>query len=96
MAQRTDPALSRAPAYAQGPGDYTRLRRQVEQQQLALTHLSEALLGLRRGTKALREENRELRRELEAARGARRVPPAAPGGQAHAARIDEILRGTSS
>jgi len=76
-------------------GDDARLRRQVEQQRLALAQLSDALVGLQRGTKALREENRELRRELEVARCARRVPPGA-GGQSHADRIEEILRGASS
>ena len=55
-------------------GDVERLRRQVDQQRLALKHLSEALLGLRRGTRALREENRELRLELEAARRQKRRP----------------------
>ena len=63
---------------APGVDDLDRLRRQVDQQRLALIRLTDALLALRRGTAALREENRELRRELDAARR----PPRDPGGPA--------------
>jgi hypothetical protein len=76
------------------PTDDRRLRRKIDQQQLALAHLSEALVRLRCGTEALREENRELRRELEAAHGRRNLPAA--GGHSHAGRIDEILRRSPS
>jgi len=71
-----------------------RLRRQVEQQRMALAHLSEALLGLRRGSEALRAENRELRRELEAAQRTRGTSAAA--ARSHAEQIDEIMRRTAS
>ncbi|HEY5144631.1 MAG TPA: hypothetical protein VII98_14125 [Solirubrobacteraceae bacterium] len=91
-----EPASQRAHADTRHLTRDRRLRRQVDQQQLALTHLSEALLGLRRGIQALREENRDLRRELEAERGARVAAPQGPGGQAHADRIDEILRRSPS
>ena len=63
---------------APGIDDLDRLRRQVNQQRLALIRLTDALLALRRGTAALREENRELRRELDAATR----PPRGPGGLA--------------
>ncbi len=43
-----------------------RLRKQMRQQRLALVRLTDAVLALRRGTLALRDENRELRRELDA------------------------------
>ncbi len=85
-------AFRGAPADSQHLADSKRLRRQVDQQRLALTHLSEALLGLRRGTRALREENRELRLELEALRSTKSDRAAGPVGRAHAERIDEILR----
>jgi hypothetical protein len=42
-----------------------RLRLRVEQHENALTRLTEAMLRLRRGAQALREENHELRAELE-------------------------------
>jgi hypothetical protein len=45
-----------------------RLRKRVGQQDHALARLSDAVLALRRGTMALREENRELRLALEASR----------------------------
>ncbi len=54
--------------------DLDRLRRQVQQQRLALVRLSDALTALRRGTVALREENRELRHALDAARRTARGP----------------------
>jgi len=49
-----------------------RLRRTVESRELALERLFEAVLTLRRGAVALREENRELRTEVEQLRRARR------------------------
>jgi chromosome segregation ATPase len=45
-----------------------RLRRRVDQQEHALARLTEALFALRRGGQALREENRELRLQIEVAR----------------------------
>lgn len=88
-----EPALPCAHTGPSDPAENRRLRRQVDQQRVALAHLSEALLGLRRGSEALRAENRDLRRELEAARHARNKPPVAAGS--HADQIDAILRRTS-
>jgi hypothetical protein len=48
--------------------DVHRLRLRVEQHEDALSRLTQALLTLRSGGQALREENRELRRELETER----------------------------
>jgi hypothetical protein len=76
--------------------DNRRLHRKIDQQELALTHLSEALVGLRRGIQALREENRELRRALEAARGPSRAPSAEPWERPHPERIDAGLRRSPS
>jgi hypothetical protein len=45
-----------------------RLRKRVGQQDHALARLSDAVITLHRGTRALREENRELRMALEASR----------------------------
>jgi small-conductance mechanosensitive channel len=58
---------------ARRPGDdsavaeVARLRRRVSQQDEALIHMAQALLRLRRGGDALRDENRELRMALAAA-----------------------------
>jgi hypothetical protein len=48
--------------------ELARLRRRVGQQDLALSRLTEALLALRTGGQALRDENRELRAQLEMTR----------------------------
>jgi hypothetical protein len=57
-----------------------RLRRQVQQQRIALGRLTDAVLALRRGTEALRAENRELRHVLGARSGARvSMSDATPG-----------------
>ena len=55
-----------------------RLRKQVHQQRVTIAHLSDALVGMRRGAEALRAENRDLRIELEARRRRRREPTARP------------------
>ena len=47
-----------------------RLRKRVSQQAHSLTVLAQAVSALRSGTQALREENRELRLQLQRARGA--------------------------
>jgi hypothetical protein len=58
---------------ARRPGDdsavaeVARPRRRVSQQDEALIHTAQALLRLRRGGEALRDENRELRMALAAA-----------------------------
>jgi hypothetical protein len=52
---------------ARSSSEVERLRRRVRQQEMTLAHMSEALLALRRGWSALREENRELRLQLDAA-----------------------------
>lgn len=77
VTQAGEPALRPAHPDTRHVTGNERLRRQLSQQQTALTHLRRALLGLRCGAQALREENRELRRELSAARGTRSVLPAA-------------------
>jgi chromosome segregation ATPase len=56
--------------------ELARLRRRVNAQDHALARLSEALQALRTGSQALRDENRELRRQLELRPGAERCPPA--------------------
>ncbi|MGZ6729612.1 MAG: hypothetical protein ACXVFC_09955 [Gaiellaceae bacterium] len=84
MLNRGEPTVlpfpKRRPAFSAGqsqssPGaavdELERLRKRVHQHEHALARLSDALLTLRRGGQALREENRELRLELEAARRAR-------------------------
>jgi hypothetical protein len=76
--------------------DNRQLHRKINQQELALTHLSEALVGLRRGIQALREENRELRRALEVAHGPSRAPSAGPGVHAHTESIHDSLRRSPS
>ena len=50
-----------------------RLQRRVRQQELSLRLMSDAIIDLRRGSIALRQENRELHAELAAARDARRA-----------------------
>jgi small-conductance mechanosensitive channel len=45
-----------------------RLRKRVRQQEKSLAALSEAVIALRTGGAALREENRELRLQLQKAR----------------------------
>ena len=44
------------------------LRQRIRQQDLTLGLMSDALVGLRRGSAALRDENRDLRAQLEAVR----------------------------
>lgn len=61
----------RRPALGATEDEVERLRRSVVQHELALARLTDAMLALRRGGQALREENRELRRELEAATAGR-------------------------
>ena len=51
--------------------EIARLRKRVQQQDHTTARLSDAVITLRRGSMALREENRELRRQIEAARLAR-------------------------
>jgi hypothetical protein len=51
--------------------ELARLRTRVQQQEHTLVRLTDAVVALRRGGAALREENRELRRQLEARRLAR-------------------------
>lgn len=52
--------------------EIVRLRRTVRSRDAALDRLLEAVMALRRGTVALREENRELRTEVERLRRRRR------------------------
>ena len=82
-----EPALLRPPASpvptdrgstrARTPGDdpaaaeVARLRRRISQQDHAIARLTEAMLTLRQGAQALREENRELRMQLAAAHSGR-------------------------
>ena len=56
--------------------ELARLRKRVSQQDHALARIAEALQALRTGSQALRDENRELRRQLELRPGAERCPPA--------------------
>ena len=49
-------------------GEVERLRLRVRQHEHTLSRLADAVLTLRRGTEALREENRELRLALDAER----------------------------
>jgi hypothetical protein len=51
--------------------EIARLRKRVGQLDHAMARLSDAVIALRRGSTALRDENRELRGQLEAARLAR-------------------------
>jgi hypothetical protein len=74
MLERPQDAVDTCRAAA--PTDLTgeelrRLRGQVQQQRIALGRLTDAVLALRRGTEALRAENRDLRQVLGAPRAAR-------------------------
>lgn len=60
---------ARRPGDDSAAAEIARLRRRVSQQDEALIHMAKALLRLRRGGEALRDENRELRMALAAARG---------------------------
>ena len=68
--QADDPAQ---PTRQQLVRDVTRLTLRVEQHENALARLTQALLTLRRGSQALREENKELRRQLETERRLRLI-----------------------
>jgi len=61
------PAVSRPETAAR---ELQRLRKRVRQQEKSLAALSEAVITLRTGGAALRDENRELRLELQKARRA--------------------------
>lgn len=54
------------------PAEVARLRQIVRSRDAALDRLLEAVMTLRRGAVALREENRELRTEVECLRRRRR------------------------
>jgi hypothetical protein len=69
------PAPHRASAGAHRPAidhppsdEVARLRKRVDQQEHTLAVMAEAISALRHGSQALREENRELRLELQATR----------------------------
>jgi hypothetical protein len=59
------------PGRGEQDDELERLRKRVGQQDHSLARLSDAVIMLRRGTMALREENRELRMALEASRAGR-------------------------
>lgn len=56
------------PDPGRGDDELRRLRKRVAQQDHALARLSDAVIMLRRGLVAQREENQELRAALETAR----------------------------
>ena len=58
---------ARTPGRDHAAAELARLRLRVRQKDQALARLTEAMLALRQGAQALREENRELRLQLEAA-----------------------------
>ena len=57
------PAIDHPP-----PDELARLRKRVDQQEHTLAVMAEAISALRHSSQALREENRELRLELQATR----------------------------
>ena len=71
LASTARAARARRPAAGHSPSpakEVERLRKRVRQQEISLAVLTEALTALRSGGQALREENRELRHQLDVAR----------------------------